>query len=368
MKDFVTLTNDFERWFRQHSPSIVRKDLALKHKNMSLSTFLFLRATFYAWITRYYEHCPELIEGVPVVLAVGDLHVDNFGTWRDAIAGRLCWGCNDVDEAFPLPYTNDLVRLATSAKLAIAENHLHLTTREACAAILEGYVEMLQQGGRGFVLAEDHVELRAMAMNKLRIPAAFWQKLRAQLSSCKVPAEALGALEKKLPNAQLKYRFGQRTAGQGSLGRPRFVAMAEYLGGMIAREAKIALPSACVFAGLANSDKLYYNDILARAFRSPDPYVGVEDGWIVRSLSPDNSRIEMSDLPQDRDEHLLLRAMGAETANLHLGTPGAAQLILKDLRKRGKGWLRKAVKKMTALVREDQETWAAHYQKEHAAD
>jgi len=36
------------------------------------------------------------------VLAVGDLHVENFGTWRDA-EGRLIWGVNDFDEAWRLP-------------------------------------------------------------------------------------------------------------------------------------------------------------------------------------------------------------------------------------------------------------------------
>jgi hypothetical protein len=36
--------------------------------------------------------------GAPVVTGVGDLHVENFGTWRDADA-RLVWGVNDFDEA-----------------------------------------------------------------------------------------------------------------------------------------------------------------------------------------------------------------------------------------------------------------------------
>jgi hypothetical protein len=333
---------------------------------MSLSTFLFMRATFYGWITRYYANCQELIENTPVVLSVGDLHVENFGTWRDSVAGRLCWGCNDVDEAFPLPYTNDLVRLAVSAKLAIGENGLHLTTKEACAAILKGYVEMLRVGGRAFVLAEEHPELRTMGINKLREPSLFWDKLKHQLTACSVPADALAALESKMPgNAKLKYRFGQRTAGQGSLGRPRFVAMADFCGGLVAREAKIALPSACVFAGLSADERLYYNEILERAFRSRDPYVGVEGKWIVRSLSPDNSRIELTDLPHDRDEHLLLRAMGAETANIHLGTEGAATAILADLARRDSKWLRDAVKKMTGILRDDQEEWAAYYRSQN---
>ena len=35
-----------------------------------------------------------------------------YGTWRDT-EGRLVWGINDFDEAYPSPYTNDLVRLAS---------------------------------------------------------------------------------------------------------------------------------------------------------------------------------------------------------------------------------------------------------------
>jgi hypothetical protein len=356
---FVELTKSFESWFAQHS-KIVKKDLALKHSNMASSPFLFLRATFYAWVKRYWENCPELVNDTPVVLAVGDLHVENFGTWRDA-EGRLCWGCNDVDEAFPLPYTLDLVRLAASAKMAIAEEHLNLTTREACEAILEGYIEMLAAGGRGFVLGEEHLELRAMAVNKLRIPAAFWVKLKNQLTPTAVPPEALASLEAKMPDTQLKYKFGQRTAGQGSLGRPRFVAMADLHGGLIAREAKVALPSACVWAGLAQSEHIYYQELIDHAFRSKDPYVGLEGGWIVRRLSPDCSRVELTDLPKNPDEHLLMRAMGAETANIHLGQEGAAAAILADLKKRKPNWLRKAVKKMVKVTRADQKQWAKHH-------
>jgi uncharacterized protein (DUF2252 family) len=32
------------------------------------------------------------------------------------VKGRLAWGVDDFDEAFPLAYTNDLVRLASSLK------------------------------------------------------------------------------------------------------------------------------------------------------------------------------------------------------------------------------------------------------------
>ena len=104
------------------------------------------------------RRAPDLTNA-PVVLAVGDLHVENFGTWRDQ-EGRLVWGVNDFDEAFDLPYTNDLVRLALSAHLAISANHLALRPADACEAILKGYAKGLKEGGSPFVLAERHQWLR----------------------------------------------------------------------------------------------------------------------------------------------------------------------------------------------------------------
>lgn len=71
---------------------------------------------------------------------MGDLHVENFGTWRDS-EGRLIWGVNDFDEANPLPYTNDLVRLAASAEIADATQDLSIKPKDACDAILTGYMK-----------------------------------------------------------------------------------------------------------------------------------------------------------------------------------------------------------------------------------
>jgi len=99
----------------------------------------FLRATFYRWMQVWPEVCGELAEAPPV-LAVGDVHVENFGTWRDQ-EGRLIWGINDFDEAYTLPYTHDLVRLAVSATLAFEADHLGMKLKDACDAILTGYME-----------------------------------------------------------------------------------------------------------------------------------------------------------------------------------------------------------------------------------
>src|SRR5712672_2757636 len=77
-----------------------------------------MRATYYRWAEVWPEACSDLLYA-PEALSVGDLHVENFGTWRDS-DGRLIWGVNDFDEAARLPYTSDLVRLAASANMAIA--------------------------------------------------------------------------------------------------------------------------------------------------------------------------------------------------------------------------------------------------------
>jgi uncharacterized protein (DUF2252 family) len=138
-------TADFERWLAKRLP-IVRQDIALKHQHMAEAAFPFFRATFYRWLQLWPEVCSELAKA-PSVLAVGDLHIENFGTWRDE-EGRLIWGVNDLDEAWPCAYTLDLVRLTTSAYLAIAAEHLCLARKEAAEAVEEGYRDALASGGK----------------------------------------------------------------------------------------------------------------------------------------------------------------------------------------------------------------------------
>ncbi|ARQ08395.1 hypothetical protein NXC12_CH00299 [Rhizobium etli] len=83
---------------------------------MRSSAFVFLRATYWRWCETILDICQDLA-GAPEVLAIGDTHLENFGTWRD-VEGRLVWGVNDFDDAAVMPYALDLVRLAASAILA----------------------------------------------------------------------------------------------------------------------------------------------------------------------------------------------------------------------------------------------------------
>src|SRR5437899_12969313 len=107
--DIIQATQGYEAWLGERIP-LIRADLDHKHELMSAGPFSFLRATFYRWAQTFPEVC-EKLTAAPEVLGVGDLHVENFGTWRDA-EGRLIRGLNDLDEACRIPYTCDLVRLA----------------------------------------------------------------------------------------------------------------------------------------------------------------------------------------------------------------------------------------------------------------
>src|SRR5690349_12088348 len=109
-------TFEFEKWLSAQLP-IVKQDLQLKHQFMAEHAFPFLRARFYRWVQISPEVCGDLAKA-PSVLAVDDLHIENFGTCRDA-ERRFIWGEHDLDEVHPAPYAIDLVRLTTSAYLAI---------------------------------------------------------------------------------------------------------------------------------------------------------------------------------------------------------------------------------------------------------
>src|SRR5580765_4426016 len=161
----VEATGSYERWANSQVPLLL-KELEYKHSQMDKAVFPFLRATFYRWVQLWAEVCPELA-AAPGLLAVGDLHIENFGTWRDA-EGRLVWGVNDFDEAARAPYTLDLVRLAASALLAIGEDRLVVAAENACELILEGYAGGLSRGPRCFVLEESNSAIRAMALGEER--------------------------------------------------------------------------------------------------------------------------------------------------------------------------------------------------------
>jgi hypothetical protein len=102
--------------------------------------------------------------------------------------------------------------------------------------------------------------------------------------------------------------------------------------------------------GESGSGERYHHKAIASAVRSRDPYQETLKGWVLRRLSPDSNPIELDGLPKVRDEHTLLRALGEEAANRHLGSKKQISGVLKDLRGRKNDWLRKAGKRMARAL------------------
>jgi uncharacterized protein (DUF2252 family) len=342
-------TTSYEKWMRQCIP-LVEADLRFKHREMREEAFLFFRATYYLWAQRW-EQVDRDLRQAPKVLAVADLHVGSFGTWRDA-EGRLCWGVDDFDECWPLAYTNDLVRLAASAKIVCDSEQLCLTLKHACDAILHGYATTLRNGGDPFVLAEEEQHLEKLGIKAFKPPDDFWGKMtQLPVSPRPLPADAVAALRKTLPKPDLKCKIVRRRAGTGSLGQDRFAAMVRWEGGWIARELKQLVPSSNLWLeGRTGHTQSHYNEAISAAVRSRDPFQTISGKWLTRRLSPDSNPIDIADLPREIDEERLMSAMGAEAANVHLGRARQADRILKDLRARKSGWLQHAARDMAKAM------------------
>ncbi len=356
-------TTGYETWLAGFGP-IDAADLAYKHARMAdaADPFPFFRGTYYRWAQHWPKVCADLATA-PAVLAVGDLHVENFGTWRDG-DGRLCWGVNDFDEADDLPYAHDLVRLAASVlfarKTETAGGLTLVKFRPTCETILAGYAAALDAGGDPFVLEERHAGLRAMAMSADRDPVAFWKKLTKVLADppAEPPAAARAALTAGLPSPDLTPEFRRRPrVGVGSLGKARYVALAQWGGGWVAREAKAVAPPATAWAaGDARPSRA--GAAVAGAKRCPDPFYRPGPAWVARRLAPRCSRVELDQLGTVTDVTELLRSMGAETANVHLGSPTAAA-VRADLAGRPADWLADAAKAMEDAVTADWAAWRA---------
>src|SRR5262245_32192696 len=188
---FATDNSAYEAWLRTQC-DVVEKDLAYKHKRMRKNAFIFLRATYFRWARRIEAICPELTDA-PAVLAVGDAHLENFGTWRDA-EGRLIWGVNDFDEAAVMPYPFDLVRLAASARLA---PDLMIANREIATAILQGYRRGLTSP-RPTLLDEHETWMRPLVACTDKDRERFWREIDA-LPSTRPPGPVMRGLEQSLP-------------------------------------------------------------------------------------------------------------------------------------------------------------------------
>src|SRR4029077_889818 len=146
----------------------------------------------------------------------------------------------------------------TSAYMAITDDHLQLTRREASEAIEEGYRDAINIGGHAFVLAEHHQWLRLLATSKLRDPVRFWARMeQSPPYAGKLPPEARRLIEESFPGPCKTFQLKRRVAGLGSLGHPRIVALSRWEGAWVAREAKAIRTSAWAWFRGTSSQEIH---------------------------------------------------------------------------------------------------------------
>src|SRR5262245_49951473 len=371
MRSIVKSTDAYEAWMRQRT-DVSEKMLEKKHEKMSDAVFPFLRATFYRWVEQWPAVCPKLARrDQDVLLAVGDLHVENFGVWRDS-RQRLVWGVNDFDDACELPFTSDLVRLATSAILAASTAGVKVNADSICGFLIDGYRTGLVKAEPILIPANRNAPLAKLTRDTQEEPVAFWRKkLDPKRSPAIEPRDLPRGLEDMFhaafrSGARLTFRRQKSPGGLGSQGRRRFTAVETIRKGVYeAREAKALVPSALYWLRRQDRMPSQTSTLLQHAIRIPDPFFQVHDRWLLRQLAPDIAKIDMPAGEDDKRLALapaLLGLMGRETANIHLGSLSRSDLEkrLKELDRHPR-WFTLATERMTASTLADHAAWAEAY-------
>jgi len=227
--------------------------LALKYKKMFGDAFSFLRGSCHL----FHDRLPTdgVFASAPAAWACGDLHLENFGSYKADNRG-VQFDINDFDEAALAPASWDLARLLTSLRVGAAGLGIDAAESAAlCGALLDGYVAALAAGKAGWIdrdAADGQVRLlldalrnrkRADYIGKRTDSVDGHLRLRADASSDKArPATntqraTVAAFMEQFAASQPDPAFfklldvARRVAGTGSLGIERYVLLVRGKGG-----------------------------------------------------------------------------------------------------------------------------------------
>jgi hypothetical protein len=218
------------------APDAVR----LKLQKLGRDPLCFFRGTLPEFIRRAQPLLPRL-PGV-VGLVTGDLHLENLGTFR-AEDGGIAFDLNDFDEITWAPLSIDLRRLLASAAL-VAPLVGHARPRAVAEAVLDGLGESLESALEDPPAPARVRDLcaRAAAMDVRGFLADLVSGSRLRPGPGVLPLAEPGPLQRAMDDLCARrsgpaafYRVldaGRRLAGNGSLGRRRFLVLLQGEGGL----------------------------------------------------------------------------------------------------------------------------------------
>jgi len=314
------VNNDILQQIKDANTGRQKRSLKIKYKAMAESPFRFFRGTcqlFYQELMQLYP-----FPASPVVWACGDLHIENFGSYKGS--NRLVYfDLNDFDESLMAPALWEICRLTASVQVAANEAGFSKTEkRDLLHTLINSYSQTLQKGkpvviekgaARGIIrkLFTKVADRKEMDLVKKRTDQDNPGKL--------LISETLFALEKKerksiinsfdewlVANAHHDVKVldaGFRIAGTGSIGVKRYILLLARTGDTPKKlliDMKQAMPSAA--ARYTNTPQpLWKNDAdriisiqemmehVSPAFLSSFQYA---DNWfVIKELQPTADKV-----------------------------------------------------------------------------
>ena len=366
--------------------------LARKYTAMAMNPFVFLRGAAH----RYYEtlDARALPHGAPLAWICGDLHLENFGSFRGD--NRLTYfDLNDFDEAALAPCTYDLLRLVTS--IHVGAHSLEMSAQEGdrlCRVFLAGVTGELRAGKARWVEREvadgmvarllgnvtdrnrrELLDRRAPLVGKHRkllIDGVRYLAPTPEQEKMVLRMIAQSCVNHPHPERFKVLSIARRVAGTGSLGLPRFVVLTEGKGSPnrnLILDLKAARPS-CVppVRGVAHrwasdADRVVsvqrQLQAIAPAFLSAQRAGG--DSFVIKELQPQMDKLNLAEC-HGRHELLspTVATMGELTAWSMLrasGWRGSGDLDALVAFGERRDWQPQLLRLSTGLAKDTVEEW-----------
>jgi hypothetical protein len=308
--DLADVQVEHDRRLLKRQPKL----LGRKWTRMAASPFAFLRGASGLWAEAL-KRQPKLLHGFPGRgVVVGDLHLENFGTFQTAKGPAF--QVNDFDETFVGPWAFDLLRVLTSVLLARGELGVSGTAVLSLAdALLEGHArgvrggrqsppsfieELLDEASRASEekLLKKKLESRErLARDGERLIPAPEAVVRDVPDALRRWAATLEPRVRELEGLQV-LDVVRRVAGTGSLGVERALALCRGLDGLVLVELKQA-------RGSPTDPVATSSERLVELMRKALPAMPEGFGWsrlgglpvVVHPLHPGEEKLEAAGLP-----------------------------------------------------------------------
>ena len=372
--------------------------LALKYEAMRENPFAFLRGS----CALFYQRLPlgGVFKSAPAVWVCGDLHLENFGSYR-ADNGLAYFDINDFDESALAPASWDLVRLLTSVLVGAKELDIKSGRADRiCEVFVDAYAAALKDGKAYWVehdtatglvrelldavtdrkrsefldsrtkerddkrsLRTDNGKALPVDKRQRAMVTAFMREFAARQSN---------------PDFYKTLDVARRVAGTGSLGLERYVVLVRGKGSPDENhllDLKLA-PRSSLRATLKRAQprwKTQAERIAAVQQRMQavtvaflEPVMLDERPFVLRAVQPSQDRIDLTKADADELEHLV-ETMGRIVAWSQLRSAGrdgsaiADELIAFGRGKKWKAPLLEAAQACAAQVRKDAAIFDAAY-------